>query len=119
MRMKSSIVLLLAIAAFSSVGAQSQKPEIVLDFTLPNGATPQIRLTDGGVGTIQLADAGKFGFVPTLQKGEAGVVIVEVFDMNRTPDRRIARLELIVGGEAKQLATTPRFGVRVSRVATR
>jgi hypothetical protein len=60
MRMKSSIVLLLAIAGFSSVGAQ-----------------------------------------------------------HRTPHRRIARLELIVGGEEKQSATTPRFGVRVSRVATR
>ena len=98
-RVTSWTILLIAITAFAGVVAQSRKADIVLDFTLANGVTPQIRITEGDTGTIELPDAGKFGFAPTLQEGNATVVIVEVFDMNQTPERRIARLELNGGGE--------------------
>jgi hypothetical protein len=57
--------------------------------------------------------------VPTVQEGNPDVVVVEVFDLNRTPHQRIARLQLIVGGDRVQSGTTPQFGVRVPRVITR
>lgn len=111
-------VLVIVYAAVASAAAQSPRRDIVLDLSLPNGATPQLRIAEGETGTVELPDVGKFGFVPTLQDGNPRVVVVELFDLNRTPDRRIARLELIVGGARVQSDTTPRFGVRVERVVT-
>jgi hypothetical protein len=118
-QLRSWAVLLTVVAAVLSASAHPQKRDVVLDLTLPNGGTPQLRLAEGETGTVELPDVGKFGFVPTLQDGNPGVVVVELFDLNRTPHRRIARLELIVGGESVQSDTTPRFGVRVARVVTR
>jgi hypothetical protein len=114
------LMVMLAAAAFS-VAAQSttQKRDIVLDLSLPNGGTPQLRIADGETGTVQLPKLGKFGFVPALQEGNPGVVVVELFDLNRTPHQRMARLELNVGGDRVQSDTTPNFGVRVARVLTR
>jgi hypothetical protein len=121
MQLRSSTVLLVVFAAVLSAAAQSsaQKRDIVLDLNLPNGGTPQLRIAEGETGTVELPDIGKFGFVPTVQEGNAGVVVVELFDLNRTSDHRIARLEVIVGGDRVQSDTTPQFGVRVARVVTR
>lgn len=118
-QLKSWAVLLTVFASVLSLSAQSQKHEIVLDLSLPNGETPQLRVAEGGTGTVELPDVGKFGFVPTLRDSNPGTVVVELFDLNGTPDRRIATLEAIVGGERVQTTTTPEFGVRVARVLTR
>ena len=121
MQLRSWTVLLIMVAAALSAEAQStaQKRDIVLDLSLPNGGTPQLRVAEGQTGTVELPDIGRFGFVPTLQEGKPGVVLVELFDLNRTPPQRIARLEVIAGGDEVQSGTTPQFGVRVARVLTR
>ena len=57
----------LAIVLVATVlGAQSapDKRDVVLDLGLPNGATPQLRITEGETGSIELPNVGKFGFVP-------------------------------------------------------
>jgi hypothetical protein len=120
-QLRSWTVLLFVFGAMVFVSAQStaQKRDIVLDLRLPNGGTPQLRVSEGEAGTVQLPDIGKFGFVPTLEEGNAGVVVVELFDLNQTPHRRIARLEIVVGGERVESDTTPQFGVRIARVLTR
>lgn len=121
--LRSWAVLLTVFAAVVSASAQSQTRDIVLELRLPDGPTPQLKLTDGATGTVELPDIGKFGFVPTIQKSNPGsgpgTVIVELFDLNRTPHRRMARLELIVGGASVQSGTSPEFGVRVPRLVTR
>jgi hypothetical protein len=120
-QLRSWAVLLIILAGAFAAAAQStaQNRDIVLDLSLPNGGRPQLRVADGGTGTVQLPKVGKFGFVPTLREGNSGVVVVELFDLNRTPHQRIARLEVIVGGDRVQSDTTPAFGVRVARVLTR
>jgi hypothetical protein len=118
-QLRAWTALLVVFAAVISAGAQAQRYEVVLDISLPNGETPQLRMSEGETCTIELPDAGKFGFVPALQAGNANVVVVELFDMNRTPHRRIARLEIAVGGERVPSGTAPQFGVRVARVVTR
>jgi hypothetical protein len=117
--LRSRAVLVTVFAALVSASPQSQTRDIVLNLGLPNGATPQLKVTDGGIGTVELPDVGKFGFVPTLQQDNPGIVIVELFDLNRTPHRRMARLELIVAGATVQSDTSPRFAVRVPRLVTR
>jgi hypothetical protein len=111
--------LLVVSAVGFSVAAQSQKREIVLNLNLPNGATPQLRISDGEMGTVTLPDLGKFGFVPTIGDADARAVTVELFDLNRAPDRRLSRMELTVGAATVQSETTPKFGLRVDRVIAR
>jgi hypothetical protein len=120
-RLRCGTILAILSATSLSAAAQSttQRRDIVLDLTLPNGGTPQLRGPDGATATVKLPQLGKFGFVPTVQEGNPDVVVVEVFDLNRTPHQRIARLQLIVGGDRVQSGTTPQFGVRVPRVITR
>ena len=94
--------------AQSSAGTRG----VVLDLTLPNGATPQLKIAEGGLGSVEVPKLGKFGFVPTFPDGTDRVV-VELFDLNKTPHERIDRLELISGGGSVQSSTKPSFGVRV------
>ena len=95
--------------------AAQERRSMVLEIGLPNGAAPQLRILDGGTGTVDLPKVGKFGFVPTLKDG---TVSVEVFDMNQTPHRQIDRVEAAVGGEAVQSNTKPRFGIRILRLVS-
>jgi hypothetical protein len=111
----------LAIVLVATVlGAQSapDKRDVVLDLGLPNGATPQLRITEGETGSIELPNVGKFGFVPSLRDG-AEMVVVEVFDLSETPRQQLDRLEMVPGGDSMQTATKPPFSVRVSRVITK
>ena len=39
-----------------------------------------------------------------------------VFDLNRTPHQRMARMETKIGGESVRSETDPEFSVRVLRV---
>ncbi len=119
-QLRSWTAFVIVFAALSAAAqSTAQKRDIVLDLRLPNGGTPQLRVAEGETGTVEHPDFGKFGLVPTVQESNASVVVVELFDLNRTPDRRIARLELIIGGDRMQSETTPEFGVRVARVLTR
>ena len=72
-----SWAVLLIVCAVVSAAAQSQRRDIVLDLSLPNGGTPQLRIAEGETGTVELPDMGKFGFVPTLHDGNPGVVVVD------------------------------------------
>ena len=114
---RSWTVLSVVLAAGPGL-AQSGTGErgIVLALTLPNGATPQVTIVEGGMASVELPRVGKFGFVPTLKDGDAHVVIVELFDLNRAPHRRLTRTEAIAGGDEVQTGTDPQFGVRVARV---
>ena len=116
-QLRSWTVLLILFVAVLSTAAQStaQQRDIVLDLSLPNGGTPQLRIAEGETGTIELPNVGKFGFVPTFREGTTGVVVVELFNLSRTPHRRVARLEVVVGGDTLQSDSTPQFGVRVAR----
>jgi hypothetical protein len=113
-------VAVVVLATTLSMGAQSTagKRDIVLQLSF-NGATPQLRVTEGETGTVELTNVGKFGFVPAFQDGSDRIVVVELFDLKATPHRRIDRLEAVVGGDTIQSNTKPQFGVRVVRVVTR
>jgi hypothetical protein len=113
-----SFVFAALLTAAAASSTQSPKRDVVLDLSLANGANPELRIDEDGMGTVESPSLGKFGFVPTIRDANANLVVVEVFDLNRTPNRRIARLELTVGGERVESDTTPRFGVRVVRVVT-
>jgi len=108
----SSVVLAVVALICAGLVAQERR-SLVLEISLPNGATPQLRIADGGTGTVDLPSVGTFGFVPTL-KGD--LVEVEVFDMSKTPHRQIGRVEAAVGGVAVQSSTKPQFGIRILSV---
>ena len=118
-RIAAWTVLAIVLAATVS-GAQSAagKRDVVLDLGLPNGATPQLRITEGETGSIELPKVGKFGFVPSFRDG-AEMVVVELFDLSQTPRQQLDRMEMIPGGDSMQSATNPTFSVRVSRVITK
>ena len=109
-----TVVVFALIATGSMAQSTAGTRYIVLSLTLPNGETPQLKITEGETGSVELPRVGKFGFVPTFQDG-SGTIIVEVFDLSKTPDERIDRLELIAGGDSVRSATKPPFGVRVDQ----
>src|SRR6185436_3789280 len=59
-------IALAAVVAFACVAVVAQeRRSVVLEIGLPNGSTPQLRIQDGGTGTVDMPKVGKFGFVPT------------------------------------------------------
>lgn len=118
MRERQSLTALLITFATTVCLAQTaqQTRSVVMQLRLPNGATPELRIADGGVGSVEIADIGKFGFVPRIAADERSVV-VEVFDLKATPHRRLGRIEAPVGGGLVRTDTNPQFGIRVVRVA--
>ena len=109
----SSVLLVIAAATVFGAHAMQDKSSVVLEIGLPNGSAPQLRIADGETGTVTLPGIGTFGFVPALRPG---AVTVELFDLNRTPHRRMARMEAKIGGESVRSETDPEFSVRVLRV---
>jgi hypothetical protein len=112
-------VLFVALATtVATAQSTAAKRDVVLELTLPNGATPQLRIAEGQTGSVELPDVGKFGFVPTFENGTDRPVVVELFDLRKTPRQSLGRVEAAADGERRQFDTTPRFGVRVVRVVT-
>ena len=72
-----SILIVMLATTLSTATAQSTaaKQDVVLELTLPNGAMPQLRISEGGTGSVELPDVGKFGFVPAFQNGSDRVVV--------------------------------------------
>lgn len=115
MQRKLSVALAVVVALACVAVTAQERRSVVLEIGLPNGGVPQLRIADGGTGTVDLPKVGKFGFVPTLK--EDGVS-VEVFDMSQTPHRQIDRVEARVGGETVQSNAKPQFGIRAVRIVT-
>jgi hypothetical protein len=113
MRRKLSIAFA-AVVTFACVALVAQeRRSVVLEIGLPNGSTPQLRILEGGTGTVDMPKVGKFGFVPTL-KDDA--VSVEVFDLSQTPHRQVDRVDATIGGGAVQSNGKPQFSIRVVRL---
>ena len=91
------------------------KRDIVLNLSLPNGGAQQLRIAEGGTGSVSMPKLGKFGFVPRFRDGSDSIVVVELFDLSSTPSRRIGRMELSVGGDSAQSATTPQLPFKSQR----
>ena len=113
MRRKLSIAFAAVVAVACVALVAQERRSVVLEIGLPNGSTPQLRIQDGGTGTVDMPKIGKFGFVPTL-KDEA--VSVEVLDLSQTPHRQIDRVDPTIGGGAVQSNTKPQFSIRVVRL---
>jgi len=110
-------VLLIVLATTVGIAqSAADKRSVVLELNLPNGATPQLRIADGGTGTVEFSNLGKFGFVPTIRDDRN--VSVDVFDLKPTPHERLDRVELVLGGDTVQSNSNPQFGIRVVRVVT-
>jgi hypothetical protein len=110
--------LLVSLVTTASLAqAVSPTKDVLLELNLPNGATPQLRIIDGGTGTVTLPGIGRFGFVPRLQNS-GDIVTVDVLDLGPTPQARLGQLEVRVGGDRVQSKTQPGFGVRVVRIIT-
>jgi hypothetical protein len=114
---RCSILFLIALATTVGLAQSEQTRSVVMDLNLPNGATPRLRIADGGVGSAEIPDVGKFGFVPRIQT-DRNTIVIEVLDLKTTPHKRLARVEAAVGGEMVRTDSTPQFGIRVVRIAT-
>jgi len=111
------VLFVVLATTISTAQSAAVKRDVVLELTLPNGATPQLRVTEAATGSVELPGIGKFGFVPTFQNSD-GRIVVELIDLGKTPHQRIGRVEAVVDGPKLQFDTHPRFGVRVVRVVT-
>ena len=115
--MQRRFLVVLAMMALTCGALVAQEPpDVLLEIGLPSGETPQLRIRNGETGTVEIPNVGKFGFVPTLK---GSVVSVELFDLNKTPHRRVDRIEAVVGGDTVQSNTKPQFRIRVIRVVGR
>jgi hypothetical protein len=114
------MVIALVIGTCAVLGARqstAQTSMVVLELTLPNGAMPQLRIADGGMGAVELPKLGKFGFTPMIQPN-AAIIQVDVFDLGKTPHEKLGRAEAVPGGDVVQSETKPAFGIRVVKVVT-
>jgi hypothetical protein len=93
--------------------------DVVLEVRCPNGATPQLRISEGGTGSVNIPRVGHFGFSPTLGEHDDNVVVVELFDLSQSPRRSMGRVEVTAGGEEVQSGTSPQFGMKVLKVTER
>jgi hypothetical protein len=93
------------------------KRSVVLELGLPNGFTPQLKIVEGDTGSVELPQLGKFGFVPAIRDA-AGSVVVDVYDLQATPNEKLSSVEAPIGGDAVDSRTSPAFAVRVLRVVT-
>jgi len=106
------VVAALVTIGFIPASAQERR-SVVLEIGMPNGAAPQLRILEGEMGTVSGSEIGKYGFVPKVKEA---TITIDVFDLNRRPDQRIAQIEATVGGERVQTGTKPQFGIRAIRV---
>jgi hypothetical protein len=113
MRRKLSIAVAVVVAFACVALVAQERRSVVLEIGLPDGSTPQLRILEGGTGTVDMPKVGKFGFVPTL-KDDA--VSVEVFDLSQTPHRQVDRVDATIGGGAVQSNGKPQFSIRVVRL---
>jgi hypothetical protein len=86
-----------------------------MQVTLPNGAAPVLKVLEGDPATVELKE-GKFGFVPAFRAGDESTVLVDVFDLQANPHRRLGQVDVPVGGNVVPSETTPLFRIRVSQV---
>src|SRR4051794_10272123 len=89
-RITAWATILVIVLATTAAMAKAAKRDVVLNLRVPDGATPQLRITEGETGSVELQKLGKFGFVPTLPD-ETDTVVVEMFDLCTTPRKRIDR----------------------------
>jgi len=113
---KLSVALVVAVVLACGALVAQDRRDVVLEIGLPNGEAPQLRITDGGTGTVAIPNLGAFGFVPTIHDDR---VTVEVFDLNQKPRTRIDQVDVTAGGESVQLSTSPQFRLRVLRIVTK
>jgi hypothetical protein len=111
--------LLVAFAAVLCSARSTTTRSIVLELTLPGGAQPLLEITEGGLGTVTLPKEGTFGFVPALKEGERSTVIVDIFDLARTPHQKLGTVVAPVGAASVESNTKPQFGIRALRIITR
>jgi hypothetical protein len=116
MSRKLAVALVVAVVLACGALVAQDRRDVVLEIGLPNGEAPQLRITDGGTGTVSIPNLGSFGFVPAIR--DDGIT-VEVFDLNQTPKMRIDQVDITVGAESVQLATSPQFRLRVVRIVTK
>ena len=113
---KLSVALVVAVVLACGALLAQERRDVVVEVGLPNGEAPQLRITDGGTGTVSIPNLGTFGIVPTIHDER---VTVEVFDLNQKPRTRIDQVDVTVGGDAAQLATSPHFRLRAVRIVTK
>jgi hypothetical protein len=118
-RFKLWTLICVALGTAICLAQTKTQRDILLELTLPNGAHPQLKVADGGTGSVELPGVGKFGFVPAIKDAEGRVVTVEVVDLSAVPPRRLTRIEVIRRGNEVQTDTNPKFGVSVTRIITR
>ena len=111
-----SAALVVAVCIVATASALAAKRTIVLEFGLPNGASPQVKVIEGETATITL-NASKVGVVPIVIQ-DSGVVRADVFDLLSTPHKQIGTMEVAVGGDPVQSETDPKFTLRVIRVTS-
>ena len=115
-RASSWVSVLLVVVAVSGLSAASKRA-FVIEMRMPNGADPVFKVVEGSMATAELKE-GKFGFVPAFRAGDESTVVVEVFDLQANPHRKLGQVDVAVSGDAVQSDTTPMFSIRVSRVTT-
>jgi hypothetical protein len=99
--------------------AQSQSRRVEMELTLPNGAHPTVVVHEGDTASIQLPNAGKFGFVPTVKPGDSETLIVDVLDLNQTPPRNVDSVETSLRGAAVPTNTKPQIAIRATYIETK
>jgi hypothetical protein len=101
-----------------AVTLQATKRAVFLEIALPTQGAPPVRVAirEGEMATVEVADVGKFGFEPSLQKNQAAAVVVSIFDIAANPRRRLGDVQTMPGTKEVQSKTTPSFGIRVLRV---
>jgi len=85
---------------------------------LPNGAAPQLRLADRGLGSLHYPDGGRFGFSPEVVEGAVDTVRIAILGPSVEPGAGYAQLlesfDLQLDGPEVGLTAIPGTTLRVT-----
>ena len=122
-RRRCGLVLSCLVATLFSVGTSSQEAApgrtIVLDIVVPTKPTERtMRVTtrENDAAVIEVADVGRFAFVPTVSNRSTTTVTVEILDDAQSPRKRLGDVIVELNGKPVQSKTSPSFRIGVSRI---
>jgi hypothetical protein len=98
----------------------ARAPSIELAITLPSGTATRVIVPDGEGATIRFPNRTAYGFVPKIRgEDKSAVVVVGIWAVDETPNRRLGEVEAVPGGPTVTSDTAPPFTLRVLRLIKR
>ena len=111
-------VLLFAVLVVGplAVWSTAATQRVGLEIGLPNGSTANLAVSNGSMVPVDVPQAGRFGFRPTIDPIAPQWVTVRVFILKGEDRSELGQTNVFIGDKAAASGTSPSFQIRVTRI---